>query len=183
MSSRSRRLESVRSDRGARSAQRSGPVRTLLPAALIALVIVGAGLWFLSRNASSDGGSTVARDGAASHETIPAFVTTGSPRVREAYDFAAAHGAELAYIPCYCGCGGHSGHRNVRDCFIKSGSGTSVTYEEHGSQCDICVSIVLDSKAMLARGDSLAQVRATIDLAYADVGPATDTPLPPGMEE
>jgi hypothetical protein len=103
--------------------------------------------------------------------------------VREAYDFAATHGAQLSYIPCYCGCGGHSGHRNVRDCFIKNRSASGITYEEHGSQCDVCVSIVLDAKEMLARGDTLAMVRAAIDEAYADVGPATDTALPPGMEE
>jgi hypothetical protein len=176
MSSRSRRLERVQ------SSTRGAAARALIPAVLVAIAVVAAGLWFTGAlSGAGDGTPTAApATGAAA---APDFVTSAPARVREAYAFAADNGAALSYIPCYCGCGGHSGHRNVRDCFIKHGSGDAVTFEEHGSQCDICVSIVLEAKTMLARGDSLAAVRASIDQAYADVGPGTDTPLPPGMEE
>ena len=177
MGSRSRRLATEHIEpRG------SSPIRVVLPA-LVALAILAAGVWFLT---GKGGGNDEARSqqvGIGAQGSVPDFVSLAPERVREAYDFAATHGAQLVYIPCYCGCGEHSGHRNVRDCFIKSGSGSAITYDGHGSQCDICVSIVLDAKAMLARGDTLAQVRTTIDESYRDIGPATDTPLPPGMEE
>ena len=150
------------------------------------VVVLGAGLWFggfLDSGKGEERSPAAASSESASRDETPAYVTSAPARVREAYAFAASHTAELAYIPCYCGCGGHSGHRDVRDCFIKTVSADGVTYEEHGSQCDICVSIVLDTKAMLAEGKPLPEVRAAIDAAYQDVGPGTDTPLPPGMEE
>jgi hypothetical protein len=180
MSSRSRRLERATSARK----QGGAPIRALLPGALAAALIVGTGLWFLAGR--GDDGAPATPDpqvAASSQGSVPEFVSLAPDRVRQAYDFAATHGAQLSYIPCYCGCGGHSGHRNVRDCFIKNRSASNITYEEHGSQCDVCVSIVLDAKEMLARGDTLAMVRVAIDQEYADVGPGTDTPLPPGMED
>jgi hypothetical protein len=112
---------------------------------------------------------------------LPQFVTAAAPRAREAYEFAVARGADLAYIPCYCGCGGHSGHRDVRDCFIKQVTTSGVDYEEHGSTCDVCVAIVLDVKKMAGEGQSLAATRSYIDAKYSKIGPGTDTPLPPGM--
>jgi len=116
-------------------------------------------------------------------QALPAFLTSATERVRSAYTFAASHGAELAYIPCYCGCGQHSGHRDVRDCFIKSQTAAGITYDDHGSGCDICVSIVLDVKSKLGDGQSLAATRKFIDARYSKIGPGTNTPLPPGMEE
>lgn len=177
MSSRSRRLAPHDNPR------LGGSPKHLIIPALVALAVIAAGLWIIFEAGAGNGGGRAEQASVASQGGVPDFVSLAPERVREAYDFAATHGAELVYIPCYCGCGEHSGHRNVRDCFIKSGSGSAVTYEGHGSQCDICVSIVLDAKAMLARGDTLAQVRTAIDESYRDIGPATDTPLPPGMEE
>jgi hypothetical protein len=45
------------------------------------------------------------------------------------------------------------------------------------------VSIVLDVKRMQGQGESLAAARKYIDATYSKIGPGTDTPLPPGMEE
>lgn len=170
-------------DRGPAASSRGRlPIGAPTLAVAAAVIAAGVAAWALlpSSGNGAPQGATAPPERAAS---APRYVVAAPPRVREAYEYAATHGAELAYIPCYCGCGGHDGHRNVRDCFIKSGAGNNATYEEHGSQCDVCVSIVLETKAMLARGDSLAQTRAAIDLAWADIGDPTDTPLPPGMEE
>ena len=184
MSSRSRRLERGPSTTSPPRATGARSLRALLPAVIAAVAVLGIGLWAVVAFTAGDGSDapSVSTSGGQTNG-LPDFIATASQDVRDAYAYAADHGAQLAYIPCYCGCGGHSGHRNVRDCFIKHGSGAAITYEEHGSQCNICVGIVLDAKVMLERGDSLPMVRAAIDEAYSDVGPGTDTPLPPGMEE
>jgi branched-chain amino acid transport system ATP-binding protein len=101
-------------------------------------------------------------------------------RVQEAYTYAAAHGDEMTYMPCYCGCGDHSGHRWVRDCFVKEWATGGIKYEPHGSGCDVCVSIALDVKAGLAKGQSLSAIRKYVDAKYSKLGPGTNTPLPPG---
>ncbi len=167
----------------------SSSLLAALPVVVGVIVVLAVGLWFSGLLPSSGGGDSGAaplavqssQPSSASTDQVPAFVTD-TPRVREAYAFAVAHSADLLYIPCYCGCGEHSGHRNVRDCFIKQLTGTAVTYEKHGSTCDVCVSIALDVKKMTGEGQSLAAARSFIDGKYAKIGPGTDTPLPPGME-
>jgi Protein of unknown function with PCYCGC motif len=42
-----------------------------------------------------------------------------APHIRQAYRFAAERGADLAFIPCYCGCG-RFGHQHNGDCYIKT---------------------------------------------------------------
>lgn len=186
MSSRSRRHGEATS----RFEALTSRVRGGLPVLAGAVVIIGAGLWFAGLLPSLGGDdrpaaapAAVSDTASSSSQTMPKFVTAAAPRVREAYEYAAAHGAELAYVPCYCGCGGHSGHRDVRDCFIKRVTASGITYEQHGSTCDVCVSIVLDAKTMLDGGQPLTAVRKSIDAKYSKIGPGTDTPLPPGMEE
>jgi hypothetical protein len=190
MNSRSRRHGKEPSRTEAREARLAARVRGLLPVFAGAIAIIGAGLWFGGRLATGGAGEhsnavpqTVSSTTSPAQQTLPQFISTASPRVREAYEFAAGHGAELAYVPCYCGCGGHSGHRSARDCFVKQQTMSGITYDEHGSGCDICVSIVLDVKRMQGQGQSLAAARKYIDGKYAKIGPSTDTPLPPGMEE
>jgi hypothetical protein len=162
----------------------------MLPLLAAAILVVVAGLWFGGLLPVGGAGehadvapASVSRATPSGQQTLPQFIVAAAPRVRDAYDFAAGHSAELAYIPCYCGCGGHSGHRNVRDCFVKQQTSSGITYDDHGSGCDICVSIVLDVKTMQGQGQSLAATRKYIDATYSKIGPGTNTPLPPGMEE
>jgi len=155
------------------------------------VVVVGAGLWFggliPTRGGGSDAGTASAARPASSSssgstssgQAVPSFIRTASAEVQEAYAFVAAHPTETQYMPCYCGCGEHSGHRWVRDCFVKNWSQSGVTYDAHGSGCDICVNIALDVKSGLAKGQSLTAIRKAIDAKYSDVGPGTNTPLPP----
>ncbi|OYD07445.1 hypothetical protein CHM34_11115 [Paludifilum halophilum] len=50
---------------------------------------------------------------------FPDFVTSASAPAREAYQMAFEHPDVLTYMPCYCGCGETSGHKNNWNCFIK----------------------------------------------------------------
>ena len=109
---------------------------------------------------------------------LPQYVLAGSPETQEAYRFALEQPEALQYIPCYCGCGGHNGHRSIHDCFLKQLGPDIVEFEEHGSGCGICVNIALDVKEQLAQGRSLSEIRSYVDGKYASIGPGTDTPLP-----
>jgi hypothetical protein len=159
-------------------------MRDWLPVIVGLVVVVGAGLWFsglipAGTGSSSEGTVSDASDASSSSQSLPSFITNSPGDVQQAYTFVAAHPDETQYIPCYCGCGEHSGHRWIRDCFVKDYTASGITYDEHGSGCDICVNIALALKDGLAKGQSLATIRKTVDNMYSSVGPPTDTPLPP----
>lgn len=99
--------------------------------------------------------------------------------VRNAYRFAVDHQAELQYIPCFCGCGVSTGHRNNWDCFVKEqiDAGTFIL-DPHGLACGTCVGVALDTKALLASEMRLTAVRAAIDEKWSSAGPPTRTPYP-----
>lgn len=64
---------------------------------------------------------------------LPSFARTGSLKVQEAYRYAAAHGATLQYIPCFCGCK-NVGHRHNGDCYVAERlSGGRLTFTSHGA--------------------------------------------------
>ncbi len=48
---------------------------------------------------------------------LPSFGLKGGPKVQEAYRYAAEHGENLRYIPCFCGCK-NIGHKNNEDCYV-----------------------------------------------------------------
>jgi hypothetical protein len=98
--------------------------------------------------------------------------------VQRAYTFAVAHPAVLRYIPCFCGCGA-GGHRSNYDCFVRSQSAPgSFVLDTHGLACGTCVSVALESEAMLTQGLAVKAIRHAIDAKWSSVGPATRTPLP-----
>ncbi len=108
----------------------------------------------------------------------PTFLIGANPQIREAYLFAAQHPDQLRYIPCYCGCGG-SGHQGNADCFVQSRlTDEWMILEPHGAACGTCVGIALDTKAMLAQGKPLRDIRVAIDKRWSAAGPGTPTPLP-----
>jgi hypothetical protein len=81
----------------------------------------------------------------------------------------------LMYIPCYCGCGIHSGHLSAKNCFIKEGGG----YDDHGANCNMCKDIVLEATDMFSKGKPIPEVRSYINSKYGKMGPPTNTPLTP----
>ncbi|MFV2064272.1 MAG: PCYCGC motif-containing (lipo)protein [Chloroflexota bacterium] len=109
----------------------------------------------------------------------PAYVSQGSPAVREAYAFALPQGSALTWMPCYCGCVG-MGHGSNLDCFLNPRQkGQAVVFEEHASFCDVCIETALMTKRMLAAGSSLAEIRAAVDATFGAAGaPGTPTDMP-----
>jgi hypothetical protein len=87
------------------------------------------------------------------------------------YEFAAAHPDGMARIPCYCGCVGLD-HGSLLDCFVKPEGG----WEAHASNCGVCGDEAAKVEAMLAQGESIDSVRATIVDQFGRLGRPTDTP-------
>ncbi len=153
----------------------------LVPVVAAAVVLAGLGLVFLIESSSgSDGASAPAAGSTGSGVAIPAFVLASPPEVQAAYRFVAARPDVMMWMPCYCGCGDHSGHLSARNCFVKEGSTASnIQFDSHGAGCEMCVGIALDTKDLVEDGMSLRDIRNFIDTKYSSLGPGTDTPLPP----
>jgi hypothetical protein len=96
-------------------------------------------------------------------------------KVLQGYKKAAEYQDMLKYIPCYCGCGSHSGHLSVKNCFIKEDGG----YDDHGANCEMCIDIVLEATNMYSQGKSIPEIRSYINSKYSYIGPPTPTPLTP----
>ena len=61
----------------------------------------------------------------------PEFAGTGE--IQRLYRYALEHGAELQFIPCFCGCG-RFGHKNNQDYYIKSfNRDGTVTFTSHAA--------------------------------------------------
>ncbi len=165
--------------------------RRPLPATVVVLavagliVLVGMGAIYLTAGGSgSDDPSHTAAPGTqaavASNVMLPDYVMAAPKDTQTAYQFALDRPDVMMWVPCYCGCGGHSGHKSARHCFVKESTATSATFDEHGAGCGVCVGIAVDAKKLTEQGKSLREIRASIDNKYGSIGPATDTPLPPG---
>ncbi len=167
--------------------QPRGPLPTAVPVLAMAglVLLVGLGVVYLTAGSSgSDSPSHTAAPGAqaaaASSVMLPDFVLSLSKDTQTAYQFALDRPDVMMWVPCYCGCGGHSGHKNARDCFVKESTATSATFDEHGAGCGVCVGIAVEAKRMTEQGKSLREIRASVDEKFGAIGPGTNTPLPPG---
>lgn len=107
---------------------------------------------------------------------MPDYVMAADRGVQLAYQFAVDRPDVMRWMVCYCGCGDHSGHKSALNCFVQA---NGKEFDEHGSDCDVCVGIALDAMTMTEEGRSLSEIRTYIDDTYSDVGSGTDTPLPP----
>ena len=152
-------------------------------AVAVAVALAGLGVIYLVAGGSGSGSPKTAApastdDGGSG--ALPGYVMAASEDVRMAYQYAMDRPDMMMWMPCYCGCGEHSGHKSAKNCFIKEGStATNVQFDEHGAGCAMCVGIALDSKRMQEEGRSLREIRDYIDREYGSIGPGTDTPLPP----
>jgi hypothetical protein len=120
------------------------------------------------------------REETASLTDLPAFLDSRPNKVKLAYEAAAALHDTLQWIPCYCGCGESAGHKSNLNCFIhevrKDGS---VEWDDHGTRCDVCLSIALQTAQLKSQGKSNAQIRKFIDATYkTGYANPTDTPVP-----
>lgn len=158
-----------------------------IPATLIAVgaaalvVVVGLLVLFAAAGGSDDGSAATGAQNQETGRALPGYVLASGAQVALAYEFALDRPDVMLWMPCYCGCGGHSGHKNARDCFVKAASSSgNVQFDEHGSTCDVCVNIALRAREMTLAGRPLGEIRSAVDQEFGDIGPGTDTPLPLG---
>lgn len=98
--------------------------------------------------------------------SLPAFAM-GSSKVSEAYAFASLEPEKLDGINCACGCmqhvhDGRLHKRGLLDCFMKEDG----SYEQHASNCDMCINDALEAKQMFAQGMGKEEVKAKIYSKY-----------------
>lgn len=109
---------------------------------------------------------------------MPDVVLAQNERTQEAYRFAAAHPSDLETVPCYCGCVG-LGHRNNLECYLTPESTPeNLVFDNHALGCGVCVEITQLTMVLLDTGTSARDIRAAVDLRFADRGPSTNTPHP-----
>jgi hypothetical protein len=69
-------------------------------------------------------------------QTLPRGQTpvfSGTGEIRRLYRYAVEHADELAYVPCFCGCG-RFGHKSNRDCYIKAFNvDATLTFTSHAA--------------------------------------------------
>ena len=170
--------------------------RTTAPALLAFLLLVGGATAACSGAAPSEtaaaGGATTvegvvpsgnvvvptAEVVAATWDQRPDFVRALPDDWQAGYKFALERPDVIGWMPCNCGCGG-DGHRSNLDCFFVSRESGEITFDEHGSYCDICVETSNLAAKLLGEGKTMAEIRAAVDETFGGGGNSTDTPLPP----
>jgi hypothetical protein len=93
-------------------------------------------------------------------------------------------GAEMMYIPCYCGCR-MQGHRSNHDCFVskRAADGRGTEWNRHAMTCPLAGDITGDVTLWTEQGRALFEIRNDIDREYSSRGPGTPTPLPSHRRE
>ncbi len=144
------------------------------------VVIIGFASVYLTSGGSGDSSESSSGDAgmvmSLAGKPLPDYVMASDKGVQLAYRFAADRPDVMQWMNCYCGCGDHSGHKSALNCFVQA---NGREFDDHGSNCDVCVGIALDAMTMTEEGRSLSEIRTYIDDSYSDIGPGTDTPLPP----
>lgn len=123
---------------------------------------------------------------AADLPLLPLGVERGAmplPVIRAAYEFAARKPEVMKYMPCFCGCE-RGGHKDNHDCFVSSRNegGKVTSWEPHGLECEICISVAQQAQQMHNSGASITAIRDAIEKKYASIsgerGNHTPTPMP-----
>jgi hypothetical protein len=99
--------------------------------------------------------------------------------IKTAYEFAARHPEVISYMPCFCGCE-RGGHTSNESCFIAGRRQGTVTWDNHGIGCEICIDVATETMQMHNAGASLMQIRQLLEKKYAHLYEGhTPTPMPP----
>ncbi|ASS76260.1 hypothetical protein CIG75_15790 [Tumebacillus algifaecis] len=110
--------------------------------------------------------------------SYPKFLSSKNTKIKQSYAAAVQNLDVLKFIPCYCGCGDHAGHKSNAECFVKDvREDGAVVWDDHGTRCDTCMNIALEAADMKAQGKSAQDIRETIDKKYKE-GYAKPTPTP-----
>lgn len=116
----------------------------------------------------------------ASAAELPAFLDDKPAEMRLVYQVAGTATDILDYMPCYCGCGDSAGHESNTNCFIDEvREDGSVVWDDHGTRCQVCLEIAVQSVKMTQEGKTLTEVRNFIDETYKEgYAEPTDTKMP-----
>lgn len=111
-------------------------------------------------------------------EVLPSFLNDKPKEMKNLYASAAKNRELLENIPCYCGCGKSSGHKNNYDCFVyKNHKDGAIVWDDHATKCGVCLEIAATSIQDYKAGKSIKEIRKKIDEAYKN-GYAEPTPTP-----
>lgn len=109
---------------------------------------------------------------------LPKFLNDKPEDMQNLYKAAAMNKELLENIPCYCGCGESVGHKSNYDCFVyKYKKDNSIVWDDHGTNCNVCLEIAAKSISKFKEGKSSNEVRKMIDEEYKE-GYAKPTPTP-----
>ena len=116
----------------------------------------------------------------ASAAILPSFLDDKSEDMRLVYQMAGTATDIIKWMPCYCGCGESAGHGSNLNCFIDEiREDGSVVWDDHGTRCQVCLDIAVQSVMMTQDGKSLKEIREFIDENYKEgYAEPTDTPMP-----
>ncbi|MBO0602071.1 PCYCGC domain-containing protein [Sporosarcina sp. E16_3] len=116
----------------------------------------------------------------ASAAILPSFLDDKSEDMRLVYQMAGTATDIIEWMPCYCGCGESAGHGSNLNCFIDEvREDGSVVWDDHGTRCQVCLDIAVQSVMMTQDGKSLKEIREFIDENYKEgYAEPTDTPMP-----
>src|SRR5690606_19226545 len=113
----------------------------------------------------------------ASAEELPTFLDDKHEDLRLVYAVAAKATDILEWIPWYCGCGDSAGHRSNLNCFIaETREDGSIVWDDHGTRCQVCLDIAVQSVQLYQEGQSLKEIRDSIDAKYSNGQYAAPTP-------
>ncbi|MER2088260.1 MAG: PCYCGC motif-containing (lipo)protein [Sporosarcina sp.] len=116
----------------------------------------------------------------ASAAVLPSFLDDKSEDMRLVYQMAGTATDVIKWMPCYCGCGESAGHGSNLNCFIDEiREDGSVVWDDHGTRCQVCLDIAVQSVMMKQEGKSLKEIREFVDEKYKEgYAEPTDTPMP-----
>ncbi|HEU4963219.1 MAG TPA: PCYCGC motif-containing (lipo)protein [Bacilli bacterium] len=118
------------------------------------------------------------RETTSAANEMPQFLMTKTQEIQQVYAIAAKHLDVLQYIPCYCGCGEHAGHKSNAECFIhETKDDGTIQWDDHGTRCNTCMEIAVTASKMSDEGKSTKEIRTYIDEHYKE-GYAKPTPTP-----
>ena len=96
----------------------------------------------------------------ASADILPSFLDDKPEDMRLVYQVAGTATDIIEWMPCYCGCGESAGHGSNLNCFIDEiREDGSVVWDDHGTRCQVCLDIAVQSVMMTQDGKSLKEIR------------------------
>jgi len=116
----------------------------------------------------------------ASADVLPSFLDHQTDELKLVYQAAGKAHEILEWMPCYCGCAESAGHTSNKNCFInKVNEDGSIVWDDHGTRCQVCVEIAVQSIKMTQEGKTLKEIRNFIDDTYNEgFATPTNTPMP-----